>query len=307
MPILRNQNTQMTDTGTANGKVRNTPKATGGVTKLAHTRTGTHIGNTGTQVPVLNSKSPLAKSTLPVIPDTTPTDIGDVADSGGGSGGGNRSRYSRYRSYSSGGGGGGGGTAGVIGAVDNTAALAAALQAQKQARIDAINAANSALDKQAEAMRGRYDASLQTLANDYQKLRNQAEVNRYRAMFNQREALANRGALDSGAGRQETMAMNNNYNNNLNTISLQEAAERAAVQNAINEMYASVENQKAQNMTNGLSDYSSALQNLINAQYSGYTPEGSAYYQQALQALGANNGANDSNYTAYLRALGYNV
>jgi hypothetical protein len=72
-------------------------------------------------------------------------------------------------------------------------------------------------------------------------------------------------------------------------------------------MLANVEQQKAENMTNGLSDYTSALQNLINAQYSGYTPEGSAYYQQALQALGANSGAENSNYTAYLRALGYNV
>lgn len=299
---LRNTYTQMTDTGTANGKVRNTPKATGGVTKLAHTPAGTHASNNGAKtVPVLNPNSPLYKSSgvLPTIPDADPT--GGNTGGGGGSGGGGRGgRYGRYTTASSSAGG-------VTGAVDNSAALAAALQAQKQARIDAINAANSALDKQAEAMRGRYDASLQTLANDYQKLRNQAEVNRYRAMFNQREALANRGALDSGAGRQEAMTMQNNYSNNLNAISLQEAAERAAVQQAIDEMYASVENQKAQNMTNGLADYSSALQNLINAQYSGYTPEGSAYYQQALQALGANNGANDSNYTAYLRALGYNV
>lgn len=302
MALLRNQYTQMTDTGTANGKPRKPyTTASNGLTKLPHSRTGTHTGNTGTQVPTLNPSSPLAKSGGVLPKATAPT---TDADAGGGGNGGGGNYYNRYRSYAS---SGGGGTAGVAGTGDNLAALAAALQAQKQARVDAINAANAALDKQAEAMRGRYDASLATIGQDYQKLRNQAEVNRYRAMFNQREALANRGALDSGAGRQETMAMNNNYNNNLNSISLQEAAERAAVQNAINEMYASVENQKAQNMTNGLSDYSSALQNLINAQYSGYTPEGSAYYQQALQALGANNGANDSNYTAYLRALGYNV
>lgn len=225
----------------------------------------------------------------------------DNGNNGGGNGKGNN--YNRY-SYSYNGGSSGGGTASQP---NNLAALAAALQAQKQARIDAINAANSALDKQASAMRDRYNASLQTIGNDYQKLRNQAEVNRYRAQFNQREALANRGALDTGAGRQETMAMNNNYNNNLNAISLQEAQERANVQRAINEMLANVEQQKAENMTNGLSDYTSALQNLINAQYSGYTPEGSAYYQQALQALGANSGAENSNYTAYLRALGYNV
>lgn len=304
MALLRNQYTQMTDTGTANGKPRNIPQSNRN-TKLRHTVNGTHANNAGTGVvPVRNPNSPLAKSNG-VLPKATDPAANVNNGGGGGGNGGGGSYYNRYRSYASS--GGGGGTAGVAGTGDNLGALAAALQAQKQARIDAINAANAALDKQAEAMRGRYDASLATIGQDYQKLRNQAEVNRYRAMFNQREALANRGALDSGAGRQETMAMNNNYNNNLNSISLQEAAERAAVQNAINEMYASVENQKAQNMTNGLADYSSALQNLINAQYSGYTPEGSAYYQQALQALGANSGANDSNYTAYLRALGYNV
>lgn len=311
MAIVRNTNTQMTDTGTANGKPRNIP-SNNKYTKLRHTVNGTHAHEVMNKsyngnAPVLNPNSPLYKTS---IADYNAQLAKAKAEQEQKDAAGNRTYYNLYRSYASSRGGSGGGAAGtadVAGTGDNLAALAAALQAQKQARIDAINAANAALDKQAEAMRGRYDASLATIGQDYQKLRNQAEVNRYRAMFNQREALANRGALDSGAGRQETMAMNNNYNNNLNTISLQEAAERAAVQNAINEMYASVENQKAQNMTNGLSDYSSALQNLINAQYSGYTPEGSAYYQQALQALGANNGANDSNYTAYLRALGYNV
>lgn len=308
---LKNTYTQMTDTGTANGKQRNTPKATTGPTKLAHSVNGTHtssvLGKTyGGQVPVLNPKSPLSKTSLAQYNAQLNNGGGDGNGNGNDNNNGSRnSYYSRYSSYSSGGGGGSG--AGDVGSVDNLAALAAALQAQKQARIDAINAANAALDKQAEAMRGKYDQSLTAIGNDYQNLRNQAEVNRYRAQFNQREALANRGALDSGAGRQETMTMNNNYNNNLNSINLQEAAERAQIQNAMNEMYADVENQKAQNMTNGLSDYSSALQNLINAQYSGYTPEGSSYYQQALQALGANSGANDSNYTAYLRALGYNV
>lgn len=237
----------------------------------------------------------------------------DAETTGTGYGSGGNRYSSRYSSYSS---GGGGGTAGATGQ-DNLAALAAALQAQKQARLDAINAANAALDKQAEAMRNKYATSLNAIGQDYQNLRNQAEVNRYRAQYNQREALANRGALDSGASRQENMVMNNNYNNNLNTINLQEAQERANIQNAINEMLANVEQQKAQNMQNGLADYTSALQNLINAQYSGYTPEGSAYYQQALQAIGANTGAgvtntpqqnvSDNAYLRYLRAMGYNV
>lgn len=305
MPILNNKNTQMTDTGTANGKPRATVSRNQKVTRATHTSA------TGSDVPVLNPNSPLLqKGPLPdaVIDDPKP----ETGTSSSGGTGGNR-YSSRYSSYSSGGGGSTAGTAGQ----DNLAALAAALQAQKQARLDAINAANAALDKQAEAMRNRYATSLNAIGQDYQNLRNQAEVNRYRAQYNQREALANRGALDSGASRQENMVMNNNYNNNLNTINLQEAQERANVQNAINEMLANVEQQKAQNMQNGLADYTSALQNLINAQYSGYTPEGSAYYQQALQALGANTGAgvtntpqqnvSDNAYLRYLRAMGYSV
>lgn len=295
MPYVNNKNTLMTDTGTGQGK-----------NKFVTPVMGTDA-NGNKKLPKaqhLNTNSPLYKEPLPDAEITDPKPETDTNKGSGGGGGGGGSNYSRYRSYASGGSGGGVATAdpGV-----NLAALAAALQAQKQARIDAINAANAALDKQAEAMRGKYDQSLATLGADYQKLRNQAEVNRYRAMYNQREALANRGALGSGAGRQENMTLSNNYNNNLNAISLQEAAERQNIQNAINEMYANVEQQKAQNMTNGLSDYSAALQNLINAQYSGYSPDTSTYYQQALQALGANSGANDSNYMAYLRALGYNV
>jgi len=201
--------------------------------------------------------------------------------------------YSRRVSYGSGSGSG----SGVTSLGDNSEELAAeaarqqaeaqaaALRAQMQAREDAINAANIALDQQANAMRDKYTASLAALANDYQNLRNQAEGARYRAMYNQREALANRGALDSGAGRQETLAMNTRYNDNLNAINLQEAAEVAAINNAINQMYASVAQQKAANMNTTLNDYAQRLQNTINAIYSGYTPENSEYYQLANNVL----------------------
>lgn len=307
MPLLRNRNTLMTDTGTANGKGRYITSGNAGVSG----------GNTkATHSPRLNQNSPLYSSNLDQITEKAKQQQAQrEAAAGSGGGGGNRYRYS-----SSGGSSGGTGAAVTDPATagNNLAALAAALQAQKQARLEAINAANLALDRQAEAMRGRYANSLTALGNDYQNLRNQAEANRYRAMFNQREALANRGALDSGAGRQETLAMNTSYNDNLNKINLQEAAERANVQNAINEMYANVEQQKATNMSNGLSDYNSALQDLINAEYSGYSPETSTYYQQAMAALGATtptataNVANpvrqdDNAYLRYLRAMGYNV
>lgn len=315
MPLLRNTNQRMTDTGTANGKPRTTSAGNAGVNNGKYK---------ATHSPRLNQNSPLYNSNLDQITEKAKQQQAqreeeEAAKAGGG--GGNRNRYS-YRSRSSYGSSGGGGTAVATepeATGNNLAALAAALQAQKQARLDAINAANSALDQQAEAMRGRYANSLTALGNDYQQLRNQAEANRYRAMYNQREALANRGALDSGAGRQETLAMNTGFNNNLNRINLQEAAERANVQNAIDQMYANVAQQKATNMSEGLNNYNSALQNLINAEYSGYSPESSTYYQQALEALGASTPAaqvastparqnvNDNAYLRYLRAMGYNV
>ena len=308
MPLLRNRNTLMTDTGTANGKARVTSTGNAGVNNGKYKATHT---------PRLNQNSPLYSSNLDQITEKAKQQQAQREAAAAGSGGGGGNRY-RYRSSGGSSGGTGAAVTDPATAGNNLAALAAALQAQKQARLEAINAANLALDRQAEAMRGRYANSLTALGNDYQNLRNQAEANRYRAMFNQREALANRGALDSGAGRQETLAMNTSYNDNLNKINLQEAAERANVQNAINEMYANVEQQKATNMSNGLSDYNSALQDLINAEYSGYSPETSSYYQQAMEALGATtptataNVANpvrqdDNAYLRYLRAMGYNV
>ena len=281
---------KMTDSGgyrktAGNTKLTNTAK-TSGYTKLRNTA---------------NKAYPNATNGHPKIVHPV-TDTGTGNGNGGTGNKGGSSYYNRYRSYSSGGSGGGSGYA-AAGTTNDLAAMAAALEAQKQARLDAINAANKALDQQAAAMKGKYDLSLQDVASTYQQLRNAAEVNRYRAQYNQREALANRGALDSGAGRQEALALQNNYNNNLNTINTQEAAERANIQNLINEMYANVEQQKASNMTNGLNDYNSALQNLINATYSGYTPEGSAYYQMAANSL---TGGNDL-YKRYLQSLGYNV
>jgi len=291
---LRNTNLWMTDTGSSGRKPSGYTKA---LNTAKYQTTSTSKGNTKLRNNP-NKRFPNATNGHPLIVHPVKTDPG-ATDDGNGNGNGN-GRYGRYRTYSSG--GGGGGSYATAGDTNNLAAMAAALEAQKQARLDAINAANKALDQQATAMKGRYDLNLKDIANDYQQLRNAAEVNRYRAQYNQREALANRGALDSGAGRQEALALQNNYNNNLNTINTQEAAERANIQQLINEMYANVEQQKADNMTNGLADYSSALQNLINATYSGYTPEMSNYYQLAANALGGN-----GLYQKYLQSLGYNV
>lgn len=203
-------------------------------------------------------------------------------------------------------------------AQERAAAQAAALKAAMQARTDAVNAANSALDQQGKALEGKYNTSLQQAQGDYQTLRNQNDVNYMRALYNQREALANRGALNSGTGRYENLVTGNAYNNTLNKINSQEMAERQSIQDNIANMWASIAQQKASNNNTTLDNYTSALQNIINSNYSGYSPTGSDYYQQALNTMNgafatptnANGGTTRDGVSAYARllaSLGYDI
>lgn len=203
-------------------------------------------------------------------------------------------------------------------AQERAAAQAAALKAAMQARTDAVNAANSALDQQGKALEGKYNTSLKQAQGDYQTLRNQNDVNYMRALYNQREALANRGALNSGTGRYENLVTGNAYNNTLNKINSQEMAERQNIQDSIASMWANIAQQKAANNNTTLDNYTSALQNIINANYSGYSPTGSDYYQQALSTMNgafatptnANGGTTRDGVSAYARllaSLGYDI
>lgn len=203
-------------------------------------------------------------------------------------------------------------------AQERAAAQAAALKAAMQARTDAVNAANSALDQQGKALEGKYNTSLKQAQGDYQTLRNQNDVNYMRALYNQREALANRGALNSGTGRYENLVTGNAYNNTLNKINSQEMAERQSIQDNIANMWANIAQQKAANNNTTLDNYTSALQNIINANYSGYSPTGSDYYQQALSTMNgafatptnANGGTTKDGVSAYARllaSLGYDI
>lgn len=203
-------------------------------------------------------------------------------------------------------------------AQERAAAQAAALKAAMQARTDAVNAANSALDQQGKALEGKYNTSLQQAQGDYQTLRNQNDVNYMRALYNQREALANRGALNSGTGRYENLVTGNAYNNTLNKINSQEMSERQSIQDNIANMWANIAQQKAANNNTTLDNYTTALQNIINSNYSGYSPSGSDYYQQALNTMNgafatptnANGGTTRDGVSAYARllaSLGYDI
>lgn len=235
----------------------------------------------------------------------------------GGGGGGSRRYYNSYASS--------GPSAAELAtqqaereAQERAAAQAAALKAAMQARTDAVNAANSALDQQGKALEGKYNTSLKQAQGDYQTLRNQNDVNYMRALYNQREALANRGALNSGTGRYENLVTGNAYNNTLNKINSQEMAERQNIQDSIANMWANIAQQKAANNNTTLDNYTSALQNIINSNYSGYSPTGSDYYQQALSTMNgafatptnANGGTTKDGVSAYARllaSLGYDI
>lgn len=204
-------------------------------------------------------------------------------------------------------------------AAERAAAQAAALKAAQQARLDAVNAANSALDQQGKSLEEKYNNQLSSSANDYQTLRNQNDVNYMRALYNQREALANRGALNSGTGRYENLVTGNSYNKTLDNINSQEQSERQNIQNNISSMWANIAQQKASNNNTTLENYTNALQNIINSTYSGYSPENSDYYNNALNTLNSafstdsTNTANSttkngvSAYARLLASLGYDI
>ena len=204
-------------------------------------------------------------------------------------------------------------------AAERAAAQAAALKAAQQARLDAVNAANSALDQQGKSLEEKYNNQLSSSANDYQTLRNQNDVNYIKALYNQREALANRGALNSGTGRYENLVTGNSYNKTLDSINSQEQSERQNIQNNISSMWANIAQQKASNNNTTLENYTNALQNIINSTYSGYSPENSDYYNNALNTLNSAFSTDSTNiansttkngvsaYARLLASLGYDI
>ena len=188
-------------------------------------------------------------------------------------------------SYIPGSGGAGGGAASGGYGVNGQDAMLAALQAQIDARNAAIDAANAALDRSADVARDRYNSSRKEVARNYQDLRNQASVQNFRARRTQREALADRGALNSGAGMQENIRLASNFNNNMNRIGSQENSAYEELLNNLNQYLADIEAQKAANMASGLNDFTSTISGLVNNMFTGYTPS-QGYYDLASSLAG---------------------
>lgn len=153
--------------------------------------------------------------------------------------------------------------------VDYYSQLMAAIEAQAKKRREANIAA---IDNQLRQQLSAYDQQAADLEPIYQGYRNQSEVERYKAQKSLREALANRGALDSGAGRQETLDLQNNYGNNLNKINLQYQSELDAINRAKQQLRSEAEYQKIQAANDvdnvGLEAQISALSQLLANQQS---------------------------------------
>lgn len=180
-------------------------------------------------------------------------------------------------------------------------AIRLAIEAQKRARQNAIDAANAALDKQGQLARDRYAASKAQVAQDYQDLKNQNSINQFKAQKATREAQADRGAFDSGLGMQENLALSANYNNNLNKIGMQEQNQYANLLNNLNSYLAQIDTQKANNQNSTLDNYNNVIASLINASYSGYTPD-SGYLALAQSLAGTPTVATPSNVASTAQA-----
>lgn len=152
---------------------------------------------------------------------------------------------------------------------DYYAQLMAAINEQAAKRRESNIAA---IDNQLKQQLAAYDQQAADLEPVYQNYRNQSEVERYKAQKALREALANRGALDSGAGRQETLDLQNNYGNNLNKINLQYQAELDAINRAKQQLQNEADYQKIQAINDadnvGLEGKIAALQSQIENQQS---------------------------------------
>lgn len=115
-------------------------------------------------------------------------------------------------------------------------------QKNEAARQSAINA----IMERVNAQKGIYNDQMNELGGQYQALRNQSEVERYKTRNALREAQANRGQLDSGYGRQEQLLMDTQYGNAINSINMQEQSAMNEIKNLIAQAVAEGEADKTE-------------------------------------------------------------
>lgn len=166
------------------------------------------------------------------------------------------------------------------------------LSAIYQARLESqLNALKTQRDN---AVKG-YQSQISALRPQYQDLRNQSEVERYKAEGKLRNALADRGALDSGAGRTETLNMQTNYGNALNKINAQEQSAVDSLQRAIadvNAQYAQQEADARANMYDDLSNWLIGITPMAVNTQANYDTAKNSIVDGNLANVGSNVGAN---------------
>lgn len=142
---------------------------------------------------------------------------------------------------------------------------------QRQAAQAAMDAANKQIDLSLSNALANYGNQRKSAMADYQTAINNSELNRFWAGKNLRETQANRGLLDSGAGRQDRLFMDSNYNNNLTKILTERAKAYADIDNAVNTAKQNAEIAKANNYSNYLASNASAMSSLLPALLTGYS------------------------------------
>lgn len=111
---------------------------------------------------------------------------------------------------------------------------------------EARNSAIAAIMQRLNTLKGMYGTQMEDLDEEYQKLINQNEVQRYKSKGAIREALANRGQLDSGLGRQEQLYLDTKYGNQTSNLKAQKQKAKQDIQNLINQAIAEAEADKAE-------------------------------------------------------------
>jgi len=164
------------------------------------------------------------------------------------------------------------------------------LEEERQKRLrEATDRANNLLKEQAKLLTARYEGYIPEIQSNYQDLMNQRSVNYFKNKANVREALANRGALDSGVGRMETLKLGTDYSNDMNKIGMQRENEIQGVRNAIADMLLQVAMQQASNEANYAAGGGTLASNVSVTPYK-YSPTSSQYYNTVNQL--ANNSTN---------------
>lgn len=119
----------------------------------------------------------------------------------------------------------------------------------------AMNSALDAISSRLSAIKGQYSNALKDSDAEFQKLINANEVNKYRSARAIREALANRGQLNTGLGRQEALSTDIKYGNTQANL----LAERQKARNDINNLIIQAEAEAEADKANAKTQFANAL------------------------------------------------